>query len=159
MFDELFFHSWNEVARTAVAGALAYVTLVIFLRISGKRTLSKLNAFDLVVTVALGSILGSILLNRSIALAEGAAAMAVLILLQFIVSALSVRSKAFAKFVRASPSTLVDNGSWRQDVMRSERITQGEVLSAIRENGGRGVEDARWVVLEGDGTLSVSLSR
>ena len=76
---EMFFQDWQGLARTAVVGALAYVTLVLFLRISGKRTLAKLNAFDLVVTVALGSTLSAILLQESIALTEGALALGLLI--------------------------------------------------------------------------------
>ena len=64
------------ILRTIIVGVLAYAALIIFLRISGKRTLSKLNAFDLVVTVALGSTLSSILVQKSIALAEGATALA-----------------------------------------------------------------------------------
>ena len=50
-----FFDNWQSLAHTALSGVLAYTMLVLLLRTSGKRTLSKLNAFDLVVTVALGS--------------------------------------------------------------------------------------------------------
>jgi hypothetical protein len=46
----MLFQGWPGLFRTVVVGALAYVTLALFLRISGKRTLAKLNAFDLVVT-------------------------------------------------------------------------------------------------------------
>ena len=53
----MLFQGWAGIGRTLLVGTLAYATLVLFLRISGKRTLSKLNAFDLVVTVALGSTL------------------------------------------------------------------------------------------------------
>jgi len=66
---EMFFQGWEEVVRTLEVGLLEYLCLVWFLRISGKRTLAKLNAFDLVVTVALGSILAAILLQKSVALA------------------------------------------------------------------------------------------
>lgn len=55
----MLFQGWPGLARTAVVGSMAYAGLVLFLRISGKRTLSKLNAFDLVVTVALGSTLAA----------------------------------------------------------------------------------------------------
>ena len=51
----MFFDSWFGLLRVLVVGALAYAALILFLRVSGKRTLTKLNAFDLVVTVALGS--------------------------------------------------------------------------------------------------------
>jgi len=46
---EMFFNNWAMVGRTVVVGTLAYLSIVILLRISGKRTLSKMNAFDLVV--------------------------------------------------------------------------------------------------------------
>ncbi len=67
----LVFDGWVGIFRVAAAGTVAYLTLVLLLRISGKRTLSKMNAFDLVVTVALGSTLATVLLSSSVALAEG----------------------------------------------------------------------------------------
>ena len=62
----MFFDDWGGLARVAVVGFLAYGGLVLLLRVSGKRTLSKMNAFDLVVTVALGSTLATILLSSSV---------------------------------------------------------------------------------------------
>ncbi len=55
------------MVRVAVVGVLAYCGLVLLLRISGKRTLSKMHAFDLVVTVALGSLLATALLSQNVA--------------------------------------------------------------------------------------------
>ena len=51
----MFFDDWNGLLRTVVVGILADIAIVVLLRITGKRTLSKMNAFDLIVTVALGS--------------------------------------------------------------------------------------------------------
>lgn len=153
----MFFQGWPGIVRTLMVGTLAYVTLIAFLRISGKRTLAKLNAFDLVVTVALGSTLSAILLQESIAFAEGATALALLILLQFLVSALSVRSSSFAHAIRSEPSLLLKDGQCCSATMRRERITEGEVMSAIRSGGGNALDDAHTVILESDGTLSVSL--
>lgn len=81
----MFFDSWTGLGRVLLVGTFAYVALVAILRISGKRTLTKLNAFDLVVTVALGSTLATVLLSRSVALAEGVLAM-VLVFLQFMIT-------------------------------------------------------------------------
>ena len=71
MPPQLFFSGWESLLRTLVVGALTYVVLVAFLRVSGKRTLAKMNAFDLVVTVALGSTLATVLLSKDVALADG----------------------------------------------------------------------------------------
>jgi uncharacterized membrane protein YcaP (DUF421 family) len=67
----MFFQSWSGLARVLVIGFCAYAGLLVMLRVSGKRTLSKMNAFDFVVTVAFGSTIGTILLSKDVALAEG----------------------------------------------------------------------------------------
>lgn len=154
-WQEMFFQGWEGIIRTLVVGALAYVSLVAFLRISGKRTLAKLNAFDLVVTVALGSVLSATLVNEGVALAEGAAALSLLILMQYLVAAASVRWEAFARIVRSEPQILVRKGAFCRDAMVRERITEREILSAVRASGATGIEDADLVVMESDGTISV----
>ena len=120
-----------------------------------KRTLSKLNAFDLVVTVALGSTLSAILLQESIALAEGATALGLLILLQYLVTFASVRSNNVAKLIRSEPTLLVRSGSFCHDAMMRQRITEDEIMSAARSNGRQGLDEIEAVVLESDGTLSI----
>jgi uncharacterized membrane protein YcaP (DUF421 family) len=57
--NSMLFQDLQGIVRTLFVGVMAYIALVCFLRISGKRTLAKLNAFDLVVTVALGSTLSA----------------------------------------------------------------------------------------------------
>lgn len=67
----MFFDNGFGLLRAVVVGILAYGGLLLFLRASGKRTLAKMNAFDLVVTVALGSTLATVLLTEDVALLEG----------------------------------------------------------------------------------------
>jgi len=153
----MFFQDWQGIVRTVIVGLLAYTALVLFLRISGKRTLAKLNAFDLVVTVALGSTLSAVLLQESIALAEGAVALALLILAQYGVTYISVRSEAFANAVRSEPALLARDGAFCAAAMRRERITEAEMLSAVRAGGASGIGAVSSVILESDGTLSVIL--
>lgn len=153
----MFFQDWQGIVRTLIVGALAYSILVVFLRISGKRTLAKLNAFDLVVTIAIGSTLSAILLQESVALAEGALAFALLIGAQFLVAWLSVRSARFARLVRAEPTLLARSGAWCQEAMHRQRVTQEEAISAIRQAGGSEVGDVDFLILETDGSMSVGL--
>jgi uncharacterized membrane protein YcaP (DUF421 family) len=157
-WQSMLFQDWSGIIRTILVGSMAYATLVVFLRISGKRTLSKLNAFDLVVTVALGSTLSAIILQESVALAEGATALALLIFLQFFVTFWSVRSQKFAKAVRAEPTLLVRNGDLCVEAMRRQRVTPDEARSAVRAAGGNDLADVKAVILESDGTLSVILN-
>ncbi|RYD87586.1 MAG: hypothetical protein EOP50_20525, partial [Sphingobacteriales bacterium] len=59
----MFFDSGYDLLRVVLVGTLAYLGCVVLMRISGNRTLSKMNSFDLVVTVAFGSTLSSILVT------------------------------------------------------------------------------------------------
>jgi uncharacterized membrane protein YcaP (DUF421 family) len=151
----MFYQSSWDILRTLVIGTLAYALLILSLRISGKRTLAKLNAFDLVVTVALGSTLASILLSEDVALAEGVTAFLLLIGLQFIVTFLSLRWYRFARLVRSEPTLLLRDGTYCREAMRRERVTEAELDTVLRTNGMRDPGEAKAVILESDGSFSV----
>ena len=151
----MLFASWAGLGRVLLVGTLAYVALVLLLRISGKRTLTKLNAFDLVVTVALGSTLATVLLSKSVALVEGVLALALLICLQYAIAWLSVRSGRFQRLIKAEPTLLLHRGRFLKGAMQAERITHEEILAALRASGVAEVGGIGAVVLETDGSLSV----
>lgn len=151
----MLFDSLYDLARVAIIAVLAYAALVVLLRLAGKRALAKLNAFDLVVTVALGSTLATVLLSGDVAYAEGLLAFAMLALLQWIVARLSIASATFRNLVRSQPRLVFEEGEFLHRAMRDERITQDEIESVIRAAGVGRIEDVAAVVLETDGTLSV----
>jgi uncharacterized membrane protein YcaP (DUF421 family) len=154
-WSSMFYQSWSGIVRTLIVGTLAYGLLVVSLRVSGKRTLAKLNAFDLIVTVALGSTLASILLSESVALAEGITALILLIALQYVVTFLSVRSHGFARLVRSEPTLLLRDGAYCREAMRQARVTEEEVETVLRTNGMQAPAQAAAVILESDGSFSV----
>ncbi|PKG53766.1 MULTISPECIES: DUF421 domain-containing protein [Halomonadaceae] len=153
--EMVFFNGWGSLLRILIIGLLAYATLVLFLRLSGNRTLSKMNAFDLIVTVALGSTLATVLLSKDVALADGAVALALLISLQFIITWTSVRFRWVRRLVTGEPLMLLYQGEFLLTSLRKARVTQDEVLAAIRSSGLSDVNAVEAVVLETDGSLSV----
>ena len=155
MMEHFFFDNWTVLLRTLVTGLLAYFSLIIFLRISGKRILSKMNAFDLVVTVSLGSTLATIMLNKDVALAQGALALALLIGLQFAITWSSIRARWIRQLVTGEPALLLFQGKFLPRALRHERVTEDEVRAAVRSAGLTALEDVAAVVLETDGSFSV----
>jgi uncharacterized membrane protein YcaP (DUF421 family) len=153
--EGMFFSGWSTLVRTLVIGILAYINLIVLLRISGRRTLSKMNAFDLIVTVALGSTFATILLNRDVSLAEGTLALALLIGLQYLVTWSSVRVGWVRKLVTGEPALLLYQGQMLSSAMRVARVTEDELRSAIRSSGSSSIDDVEAVVLETDGSFSV----
>jgi uncharacterized membrane protein YcaP (DUF421 family) len=151
----MLFDHWAGLIRVVVVGVLAYAGLVLLLRVSGKRTLSKMNSFDLVVTVALGSTLATVLLSKSVALAEGLLAFAVLIFLQFAVTWSSVRSPTVERLVKNEPRLLFYEGRFLRDAMGPERVTEEEIESAVRQQGIANLDEVGAAVLETDGSLTI----
>ncbi|SMB99360.1 protein of unknown function DUF421 [Hymenobacter roseosalivarius DSM 11622] len=153
--EQFFFSSWTSIIRTLVIGLGAYSGLILLLRLSGKRTLTKMNAFDLIVTVALGSTLATVLLNKSVPLADGMTAFALLIFLQYLITWLSVRSKTISNLVKSEPTLLVYQGAFLSAALKAERVTEAEILAGLREQGVASMTDAAAVILETGGDLSI----
>ena len=151
----MWFDSWSDLGRIIVIGLSAYVTVVGILRLSGKRTLAKLNAFDLVVTVALGSTLATILLSSDVTWTEGALALALLASAQYAVAWLVVRWPRLRTVVTSRPTLVLRNGEPLPDALREQRISVDEIRQAVRATGSGDLASIAAIVLESDGSLSV----
>ena len=150
-----FFGGWEPVARILVVGGLAYVSLIVLLRVSGKRTLVQMNAFDFLITVALGASFGRSLTARSVALVEAITAFALLVFLQYVMARLQARSARFAHAVTSPPTLLYYRGRVLHDALRRERLTEAELTRVIREHGAGSFNEVEAVVLESDGSFAV----
>jgi uncharacterized membrane protein YcaP (DUF421 family) len=153
--ENMLFNGWFTLVRTVIVGGLAYAGLILLLRGSGKRTLSKMNAFDLIVTVALGSTIASITLSRDVPLAQGVVALALLITLQYAITWSSVRWGPVRRIVTGEPSLLFYRDQYLHEALRSARVTAAEVRAAVRGGGYAALEDVEAVVLETDGSFSI----
>ncbi|MDP5181785.1 DUF421 domain-containing protein [Blastococcus sp. BMG 814] len=151
----MWFDSVSDLVRVLLVGGAAYITVVVLLRTTGKRTLAKLNAFDLIVTVALGSTLATILLSSDVSWTEGALALALLAVLQTVVAWVTTRRPGLRNVVTARPRLVLRNGEPLQDAMRTERMSLDEIRQAVRSSGSGDLADVAAVVLESDGSLSV----
>ncbi|PPK87158.1 uncharacterized membrane protein YcaP (DUF421 family) [Neolewinella xylanilytica] len=154
-FSEMIYQDWAGLVRTLIVGTVGYAFMVLALRISGNRTLSKLNAFDLAVSVAFGSVFASMLLSEGVALVEGILAISLLCVLQFLLAYFSVRSKSFAKMVRSEPVLLVRKGEILPEAIHGARLTKRELYAIARAHGHHDLSDIDLIILESDGGFSV----
>ncbi len=155
--ENLLFDGWDTLLRVLIVGTLAYAGLIVMLRISGKRTLSKMSPFDLIITFALGSILASILTAKDIALAHGLLAFALLITLQVVISRLVARYGLLERWINSEPQLIFYNGRYLHGMMKRERVSEKEILTLVREQGRSSIEDVEAVILETNGDFSVIL--
>ncbi len=153
--DKVFFNSWESLGRIALLTVLSYATIVLLLRISGKRTLSKMNPADFIVTLALGSTLSTMILNKDVPLLDGALAFAMLILLQYIVTWLSVHVPMVKKTITSDPVLLVYQGQVLEEVMTQQRVKIEEIYLSARERGISDISEIGAAVLETTGSITV----
>ena len=146
---------WMDLVTVAATAVGAYLWLIFVLRLTGKRSLSKLNAFDFAVTVAFGSALATVIISRDVGIFRGAVALAMLALLQYALTKLSLWSKFVRRTVRSTPTLLVRDGLVYEKALAYERVTVDEVAEAIRKSGQARLDGVGAVVLETDGSFSV----
>ncbi len=151
----MWFDSFSDLSRILLVGSAAYGVLVIVLRVSGKRTLSQLNAFDFVVTVSLGSTLATVLLSKDVSWSEGVLALALLAGLQFLVAWISTHLPWTRTVFTSRPAVLLQGGELRHEAMRRNRLSEAAVRQAVRMAGIGDLSKVGAVVLETNGTISV----
>ena len=152
--ETLLFKDWDSCLHVAICATLSFMTAFIFIRISGKRTLAKLTAFDFVVTVTLGSTLSSMILGKTV-LIDGAIALVIIIGLQYALAFFAQRSKTMEQVINTKPTLLFYDGQFLEEHMEREFVTREEIYAAIREFRLYRIEDVLAVVMELNGQLSV----
>lgn len=152
---DFFFSDWRSIARIAVIAPLLYALLILLLRTLGKHSLAKTNAYGLVVTVAIGSAVASSILAKDVALIDGILSIGLLLGLQYILATVSSRTQRGRSLIQEQPTLLLYDGRMIEEALLDQRVSQAEVLAAIRQQGVSSVESVGAVVLESDGSFSV----
>ncbi len=153
--DNLFFNDWESLTRVFIQTLLAYLCVIVFLRITGKRTLSKMNAFDFVITIALGSTLATMAVNKNVAIIEGALAIFLLIGMQYLLTWLSVRQRVVKNLITSQPTMLLYRGEILDHAVKKERVTLEELNMAARICGAATLRKIDIIILETTGKITV----
>lgn len=114
-----------------------------------------MNAFDFIITIALGSTLAAVSLNKQVALADGILAFFLLIFLQYVITWLSVRFKKIKGIITSQPSLLLYKGEILGENLKKERITMEEINMVARKKGISNYKDIDVIVLETTGDITV----
>jgi uncharacterized membrane protein YcaP (DUF421 family) len=151
----MFFSSWSSLGHIVLLAAIVYLALVAALRVVGSRALAKMSAYDLVITIALGSLIATIPLQKDVTVADGLTAIATFLLLQHAMSWMLKRWPRTRGLVKGKPTLCVYEGRLLAEQMRHVKVTDEEVRAAIRASGVVSVSQCLAVVLENDGEWSV----
>ncbi|GEK92163.1 DUF421 domain-containing protein [Alkalibacterium kapii] len=148
-----------DAVKVIALTVVCYISIVIILRASGKRTLSKMNAFDFIVTIALGSVLATTIVNYKNAFWNGMLTFTMLVVCQHVATWLSVRSDTVSQLLKSEPALLYYNNAFQNKTMKKERVDKNELKQAIRKAGYVSFEGVSAIILEADGNLTVMSKR
>lgn len=151
----MFFQGWDTILETIILSILVYISIIIILRISGKRTLASFNAFDFLITVTIGSIASSTILSSSTKFFDGIFSIVTLVLLQYIVAKISQSIKPFRKIIKAEPTLLYYDGKYIEENLSKMRVSVDDILQEVRINSGVTIDEVHSVILEANGKLAV----
>lgn len=145
--------SWGDALRIVSSTLGIYALVILAIRLNGLRSLSKMSSFDFVMSIAVGTIVASTLLNPSPSLAEGGIALGTVFLLQRVVAV--ARRRADASFVDNPPAILMVGERMLEDALTRTRVTSDDVRGKLREVNVIDLDEVHLVVLEATGDVSV----
>lgn len=132
-----------------------YLALVVFTRIAGLRSFSKMSSVDFAVTVAVGSLLASTILLEDPPLARSIVALVALFVLQYAFSLIRMRSERMKGIVDNAPVLLMAGREILSENLRKARMTEDDLFSKLREANVCRLEQVRAVIMETTGDVSV----
>jgi uncharacterized membrane protein YcaP (DUF421 family) len=140
-----------DIALRAIA---LYVFVVFVMRMIGRRELSTLTPFDLVLLIVLGDAIQQGLTQDDYSVTGAVIAVSTLAIMQVITSYISYRVKPFRKILKGEPIVLIEDGKLLNQNLRRERITAGDVAEKMRAQEIAAFDQVQWAILESNGSIS-----
>lgn len=133
---------------------VVFAFLWLVMRVVGKRELSQMSAFDLVLVVVLGDLVTEAVLGEDTSLTTAVTAISAFALLTVAASWASWRFPRRRAFFEGVPTPLITRGKLVREALRLERVTVDDLKEAARAAGYRDLDEIEWAVLEPDGKFS-----
>ena len=128
---------------------ILYILVVIVMRIMGKRQIGQLQPFELVIAIMISELAAVPMQNTGIPLVYGIIPILTLLILQLLISYLSIKSIRFRALICGKPAILIEKGRIRESELRKEMYTLNDLLEQLRINNCPNVSDVEYAILEG----------
>jgi uncharacterized membrane protein YcaP (DUF421 family) len=138
----------------ALRGIVLYAFIVLVMRVIGRRELSSMTPFDLVLVIILGDAVQQGLTQDDYSVTGAIIAVATIASLQVFTSYLSFRSRRARKILEGQPIVLIERGALVEENLKRERMTRDEVAEEMRQQQIESLDDVKWGILESNGSIS-----
>lgn len=139
-----------------IRAVLVYLSVLILLRISGKRQIGQMGATEFVTVLLISNAVQNSMNGGDNSLSGGVLLAIVLICLSSLISFLTYRSRFFTSVFEGTPTLLIHKGKLIHKNLAKERLRESELKTMLRKQGLHYFHDIETAILESDGTLSVT---
>ena len=139
---------------TSGRAVAVYVLMLVVVRVLGKRTIGNFSAFDLLVALMLGEVVDEMIYG-DVRFIQGTVAIVTIGAVAYVDSLLSFWNRGMEGLLEGKPTLVIKRGEFHRPGMRQERMSEHDVLGALRSRGVRDLREVEYAAVEHDGTLSV----
>jgi len=147
------FHLQLPVLEKIVRPMIVYLSLVVFLRIFGKRELAQLNPFDLVVLLSLSNTVQNAMIGDDNSVSGGIIGALSLLVINWLLTRVLFRTPRLNAALEGKETVLVRNGVVDKEAMKKEALTEMELLSVLHKQGFDSFREVEKCVLEPNGNF------
>ena len=152
------FASLSILLKVIVSLVVIFGIIILITRVSGLRTFAKMSSFDFASTIAIGSILATVIMNTNQSLLKGGIALAGIIMFQTIFSFAIRKSKTLSKLTNA-PMMLMYEGEILYENLEKTNVGEDDLIAKLREANALNFSEVKAVILESTGDMSVLHSK
>lgn len=145
----------NNYVRIIFSTLVIYLFIVIAIRLFGKKELAQLSVVDMVFILLISNAVQNAMVGPDSTLSGGLVAATTLFLVNYVLKYLQYRFPKFGKIVEGDATMLIYKGKILQSHLKMAKITEDELLQAVREHGVASVKEVDLAIMEVDGNISV----
>jgi uncharacterized membrane protein YcaP (DUF421 family) len=134
---------------------IIYISLIVLLRLVGKRELAQLNPLDLVVILSLSNTVQNAIIGDDTSLVGGIVGACALLAINYSVAYVKYRWPKVEAITEGKPITMIENGRIDHAMLKRELMTESDLDIVAHENGLENASDIKQLVLDPNGSFLV----
>lgn len=139
-----------------IFSVLLIFSIIIFItKLSGLRTFAKMSSFDFASTIAIGSILASVVMNTGQSVVKGTVALGTIIAFQTLFSYMKRKSDKLTSLFTNTPMLIMDGDRILYENLAKTNVSEEDLIAKLREANIRNFNEVLAVILESTGDVSV----
>lgn len=155
MNDQYFYEDYRTIPEALLGVVIIYILIIIFTRLYGLRSFSKMTSFDFAMTIAIGSLIASSVSTGKPTVVMGAVIIGFLYFAKYLINLLVYISPRMAGAINNQPILLILDGELLHQNLKTTKVTEDELREKLRESNVWSLQQVKAAVLETTGDVSI----